>query len=59
MPFKMIIVQINLSGMVHVFPNGYITRLSNMTRVWSAYIHDVGDATKPLELLIRQVAAQT
>jgi len=35
-----------LDGTVHVFPNGGITSLSNMTREFSYYIFDVGVAYK-------------
>jgi len=34
----------DLSGVVHVFPNGSITTLSNMTKQWSAYVFDIGVA---------------
>ncbi|MEZ4599922.1 MAG: mechanosensitive ion channel family protein [Syntrophotaleaceae bacterium] len=33
-------------GVVHVFPNGTITTLSNMTQEWSAYVFDIGVAYK-------------
>lgn len=36
----------DLSGVVHVFPNGSITTLSNMTREWSAFVFDIGVAYK-------------
>lgn len=36
----------DLAGVVHVFPNGTITSLSNMTKGWSAYVIDVGVAYK-------------
>ena len=36
----------DLSGTVHVFPNGGITTLANMTRDWSAYLLDMGVAYK-------------
>ena len=32
------------AGVVHVFPNGTITTLSNMTKEWSAYVINVGVA---------------
>jgi small conductance mechanosensitive channel len=35
-----------LDGVVHVFPNGGITTLSNMTREYSYYVLDVGVAYK-------------
>lgn len=36
----------DLAGVVHVFPNGAITTLSNMTLRWSAYLMDIGVAYK-------------
>ncbi len=36
----------DLSGVVHIFPNGTITTLSNMTHDWSAHIFDIGVAYK-------------
>jgi small conductance mechanosensitive channel len=36
----------SLDGTVHVFPNGAITTLSNMTREFSYYVFDVGVAYK-------------
>ena len=36
----------DLSGVVHVFPNGTISTLSNMTNEWSAYVFDIGVAYK-------------
>ena len=36
----------DLGGVVHVFPNGTITTLSNRTKGWSAYILDIGVAYK-------------
>ena len=36
----------DLSGTVHIFPNGTITTLSNMTKEWSAYVFDIGVAYK-------------
>jgi moderate conductance mechanosensitive channel len=36
----------DLSGVVHVFPNGSIDTLSNMTSGWSAYVFDIGVAYK-------------
>ncbi len=34
------------SGTVHVFPNGTITTLANMTQEWSAYVFAIGVAYK-------------
>lgn len=36
----------DLKGIVHVFPNGTITTLSNMTNEWSAYVFEIGVAYK-------------
>lgn len=36
----------DLGGVVHIFPNGTISTLSNMTNEWSAYVFDVGVAYK-------------
>lgn len=36
----------DLAGVVHIFPNGAITTLSNMTNEWSAYVFDIGVAYK-------------
>ncbi len=41
--YRTIIIR-DLSGVVHVFPNGSINTLSNMTKGWSAYVIDVGIA---------------
>jgi small conductance mechanosensitive channel len=34
----------DLAGTVHIFPNGTISTLSNMTRDWSAYVFEIGVA---------------
>lgn len=36
----------DFSGVVHVFPNGTISTLSNMTKDWSAFVLDMGVAYK-------------
>lgn len=36
----------SLDGVVHIFPNGTITTLSNMTREYSYYVFDIGVAYK-------------
>lgn len=36
----------DLGGVVHVFPNGAITTLSNLTNEWSAYVFEIGVAYK-------------
>jgi small conductance mechanosensitive channel len=43
--FRTIVLR-DLSGVVHVFPNGTISTMSNMTKGWSAYVIDVGVAYK-------------
>ncbi|MGM0413439.1 MAG: mechanosensitive ion channel family protein, partial [Pseudomonadota bacterium] len=39
--FRTVVLR-DLAGTVHVTPNGTITSLSNMTKVWSAYVMDIG-----------------
>jgi len=34
----------DLAGVVHIFPNGSITTLSNLTSEWSAYVFEIGIA---------------
>ena len=52
----------DLAGIVHFFPNGTITTLSNMTTEWSAYVFDIGVAykenTDEVTKVIREVAAR-
>lgn len=36
----------DVAGVVHVFPNGSINTLSNMTQEWSAYVFEIGVAYK-------------
>jgi len=36
----------DLAGVVHTFPNGTITTLSNLTNDWSAYVFEIGVAYK-------------
>ena len=43
--FRTIVLR-DLAGVVHVFPNGTITTLSNMTKGWSGYVIDMGVAYK-------------
>jgi small conductance mechanosensitive channel len=40
------IVLRDLAGTVHVFPNGTINTLANMTKGWSAYVFEIGVAYK-------------
>lgn len=43
--FRTIVLR-DLGGTVHIFPNGTVTTLSNLTNEWSAYIFDIGVAYK-------------
>lgn len=43
--FRTIILR-DLGGVVHIFPNGSISTLSNLTNEWSAYVFDIGVAYK-------------
>lgn len=43
--FRTIVLR-DLGGAVHIFPNGAVTTMSNLTSQWSAYIFDVGVAYK-------------
>lgn len=36
----------DLSGTVHIFPNGTVTTLANMTKDWAAYVLEIGVAYK-------------
>lgn len=43
--FRTIVLR-DLAGVVHVFPNGTVTTLSNLTHDWSAYVFEIGVAYK-------------
>jgi len=43
--FRTILLR-DLSGVVHVFPNGTVNTLANMTKEWSGYLMDIGVAYK-------------
>ena len=43
--FRTIVLR-DLGGIVHIFPNGAVTTLSNLTNDWSAYVFDIGVAYK-------------
>ncbi len=43
--FRTIVLR-DLSGVVHVFPNGAVSTISNLTNDWSAYVFDIGVAYK-------------
>jgi moderate conductance mechanosensitive channel len=40
------IVLRDLTGTVHVFPNGTVSTLANLTQVWSAHVFEIGVAYK-------------
>jgi small-conductance mechanosensitive channel len=52
----------DLTGTVHVFPNGTVNTLANLTQQWSAYVFDIGVAYKEdtdrVVETIRRVAAE-
>jgi small-conductance mechanosensitive channel len=43
--FRTIVLR-DLAGTVHIFPNGTITTMANLTREWSAYVFNIGVAYK-------------
>lgn len=43
--FRTIVLR-DLGGIVHIFPNGSVTTLSNLTNEWSAYVFEIGVAYK-------------
>jgi len=43
--FRTIVLR-DLAGVVHVFPNGAVSTMSNMTKSWSGYVFDLGVAYK-------------
>ncbi|PXX93731.1 mechanosensitive ion channel protein MscS [Marinobacter vulgaris] len=59
--FRTIILR-DLSGTVHIFPNGSVTTMANMTREWSAYVFELGVAYKEdtdrVVAIINQVGAE-
>lgn len=59
--FRTIVLR-DQSATVHVFPNGSINTLSNMTKDWSAYVMDIGVAYKEdtdrVVAVMRRVAAE-
>lgn len=56
------IVLRDLSGVVHVFQNGKVNTLSNMTKEWSAMVFDIGVAYKEdtdnVSEIMKQVAGE-
>ena len=59
--FRTVVLR-DLSGVVHVFPNGAVSTLSNMTKEWSGYVLDMGVAYKEnldrVMDVMRQVSAE-
>lgn len=57
--FRTIVLR-DLAGTVHVFPNGSVTTLANMTKDWSGYVVDVeigyGEDPDRVVALMRRVA---
>jgi len=43
--FRTIVLR-DLGGVVHIFPNGSVSNLSNLTNTWSAYVFEIGVAYK-------------
>jgi small conductance mechanosensitive channel len=43
--FRTIVLR-DLGGVVHIFPNGTVSTLSNLTKEWSAYVFEIGVAYK-------------
>ncbi|MCJ8500466.1 mechanosensitive ion channel family protein [Desulfatitalea alkaliphila] len=43
--FRTIVLR-DLGGVVHIFPNGTVSTLSNLTNEWSAFVFDIGVAYK-------------
>ena len=56
--FRCIVLR-DVAGIVHVFPNGTINTLSNMTREWSAYVLDIGVAYKEDTDRVVEIMKQT
>lgn len=57
--FRTIVLR-DLSGVVHIFANGTVSTLANMTKGWSGYVIDVGVAykedTDKVSAVMREVA---
>jgi len=43
--FRTIVLR-DLSGIVHIFPNGTVESMANLTQEWSGYVFDIGVAYK-------------
>lgn len=61
MNFRTIVLR-DLSGVVHIFPNGAVTTLANRTHEWSAYVLDISVAYKEdvdrVMAIMREVATE-
>jgi small conductance mechanosensitive channel len=59
--FRTIVLR-DLAGTVHIFPNGSVTTLANMTRGWSGYVVDVeiayGEDPDRVVAVMRRVAEE-
>lgn len=55
--FRTIVLR-DLGGVVHIFPNGSVETLSNLTKEWSAYVFDIGVAYKEKTDLVIEVMQQ-
>ena len=55
--FRTIVLR-DLEGVVHVFPNGTVSTLSNRTKTWSGYVFDLGVAYKEDTDTVLKIIAQ-
>ncbi|HNQ84824.1 MAG TPA: mechanosensitive ion channel family protein [Deltaproteobacteria bacterium] len=55
--FRTIVLR-DLEGVVHVFPNGTVSTLSNRTKTWSGYVFDLGVAYKEDTDTVIKIIAQ-
>lgn len=55
--FRTIVLR-DLGGVVHIFPNGSVETLSNLTKEWSAYVFEIGVAYKEKSDLVVEVMRQ-
>ncbi len=55
--FRTVVLR-DLAGIVHVFPNGTVNTLSNLTNEWSAYVFEIGVAYKENTDRVTEVLAE-
>ncbi len=59
--FRTVVLR-DLSGIVHIFPNGTVESMANLTQEWSGYVFDIGVAYKEdvdrVMDLMREVGAE-